>query len=91
MEKDSIKTEIADRQAIKEANATLASQRIQKIIKEGKDQHALGASIFSIEQVDGKAKQVIQQHSKHTLVTYDLSGGTAGDVPQHILDALEGE
>ena len=89
MDKDSVKTEIANRQAIKEANATLAAQRIQKIITEGKDQHALGASIFSIEQVDGRAKQITEVHSQHTTVVYDLSGGQAGEIPPEILAQLE--
>lgn len=89
MTNDNIKTEISDRKAIMDANATLGVQKIQTIIKEGKEHNALQASIFSVEQVEGKAKQSTEVISKHTFVTYDLSGGQAGEIPQEVLDQLE--
>lgn len=87
---DNIKAEIANRKQVMQANATLGAQRIQKIITEGKEHNALQAAIFSVEQADGKAKQVTETASTHVHVTYDLSGGQGGEVPEHILKELEG-
>ena len=84
-----VKAEIADRKAIMQANADLASQRIQTIITEGKEHNALVASIFAIEQADGKAKQVTEVKSEHVSVIYDLSGGEAGEIPADIQAQLD--
>lgn len=81
---DNVKAEIIDRKAIMQANADLASQRIQQIITEGKEHNALTASMFAIEQADGKAKQVTEVKSEHVSVIYDLSGGEAGEIPEDI-------
>lgn len=86
-----VQREIVDRKAIMQANADLASQRIQQIITEGKEHNALQASIFAIEQADGKAKQVTEVQSAHVSVIYDLSGGTAGEIPEDIKRQLEAQ
>lgn len=89
MEKDGINTEIANRKAIMSANATLGAQRIQSIIKEGKEHNALQAAIFSVEQADGRAVQTQRVTSEHVSVIYDLSGGQGGEIPAEVLQALE--
>ena len=86
---DNVKAEIDNRKAIMEANATLGAQRIQTIIKEGKEHNALQAAIFSVEQADGKAVQTQNVKSEHVSVIYDLSGGNGGEIPQEVLDQLE--
>ena len=86
---DNIQAEIADRKAIMQANATLGAQRIQSIIKEGKEHNALEASKFAIEQVDGRAVQTAHIKSEHVSVVYDLSGGQGGEIPAEVLAQLE--
>lgn len=86
---DRVQAEISNRKQIMEANANLASQRIQTIITDGKEHNALMASIFAIEQADGKAKQVTEVKSEHVTVLYDLSGGAGGEIPAHIQAQLE--
>lgn len=73
IENESVKQEIEQRQGVMRANATLGAQRIQKIIKEGKEHNALSASIFSIEQVDGKAVQPVETNTKSLTLKIDLS------------------
>ena len=86
---DNVKAEMDNRKAVMEANATLGAQRIQQIIKEGKEHNALQAAIFSVEQADGKAVQTQTVKSEHVSVIYDLSGGQGGEIPQDVLDQLE--
>lgn len=86
---DNIQAEIADRKAIMQANATLGAQRIQSIIKEGKEHNALQAAIFSVEQADGRAVQTQRVTSEHVSVVYDLSGGQGGEIPAEVLAQLE--
>lgn len=86
---DNVNAEIANRKAVMEANATLGAQRIQEIIKDGKEHNALQAAIFSVEQADGKAVQVQNIKSEHVSVIYDLSGGQGGEIPAEVLQALE--
>lgn len=93
MQNDAINTEIQNRKAVMEQNATLGAQRIQRVIKEGKEHNALAASIFSVEQADGKAAQTTTVKSQHVVQVMDLSGGQAGEVPEHIkreLGMIEG-
>ena len=45
---DNVKAEIENRKAIMEANATLGAQRIQQIIKDGKEHNALQAGYSSL-------------------------------------------
>lgn len=89
MANDGIKAEIENRKAVMEANATLGAQRIQQIIKEGKEHNALQAAIFSVEQADGKAVQTQTVKSEHVSVVYDLSGGQGGAIPDEVLKQLE--
>lgn len=49
---------------------------------------ALGASTFLIDQAHGKATQRVESVGVTANITMDLSGGTAGDIPQAILDKL---
>jgi len=86
---DNVKAEIDNRKAVMEANATLGAQRIQQIIKEGKEHNALQAAIFSVEQADGKAVQTQRVTSEHVSVVYDLSGGQGGEIPAEVLAQLE--
>ena len=86
---DSIKAEIAGRKAIMQANATLGAQRIQQILKDGKEHNALQAAIFSVEQADGRAVQTQRVTSEHVSVVYDLSGGAGGEIPAEVLAQLE--
>lgn len=86
---DNVKAEIDNRKAIMEANATLGAQRIQQIIKDGKEHNALQAAIFSVEQADGKAVQTQTVKSEHVSVIYDLSGGKGGEIPAEVLAQLE--
>lgn len=62
------------RRAIMEASATLGAQKIQSIIAEGEEANALRASIFAIEQMDGKATQVTETKSTGITLHVDLSG-----------------
>lgn len=71
-----------------EAVAGKAVQRIENIINNGKEHNALTASMYAYDHVHGKATQSIHQSGAHVFVTYDLSGGKAGEVPQEILDQL---
>lgn len=87
----SIKDEIEDRMQVKEANANLGAKRIQAIIVKGKEHNALAASMFSIEQIDGKAKITQETKSEHVFVSYDLSGGNAGAIPQSVMDELNAD
>ena len=68
--------------------AGMAVERIESVIQSGKEHNALTASIFAYEQVHGKAKQKIEQHSNHVFISYDLSGGNAPPIPQSVLDEL---
>ena len=86
---DDINQEIQDRQAIMRQNADLGAARIQTIIESGKEHNALEASKFSIEQVDGKAKQTTEVKASMVSVVYDLSGGTGGEIPDEIKKKLE--
>lgn len=69
--------------------ADKAINRLEEVITDGKEHNAVSASIFVYEQEHGKARQVTEVIGKHVMVTYDLSGGTAGPVPQEILDQLK--
>lgn len=82
---------IQDIQKQKERMETVSSkavQRIENIIDSGKEHNALTASMYAYDQVHGRATQRIHQSGTHVFVTYDLSGGKAGPVPQEILDQL---
>ena len=81
--------DIAEQKAIMDINAGKAALRIGEIIDNGAEHNSLIASKFAYEHTHGKARQKIHLNSAHVLVTYDLSGGKAGPVPQEILDQLK--
>ena len=89
MNNDDIKAEISNRKSIMEQNANLGTARIQKIITEGKEHNALTASMFAIEQVDGKAQQTTHVESKHVSVVYNLGGEGVPEIPLEVLRQLE--
>lgn len=74
-----IRDKIMNRRAIMEANADLAASKIQTIIRGGEDNVALKASMFAIEQVDGRATQVVETTSKAITLNIDLSGNGLPD------------
>lgn len=80
--------EIEKQKEVMEVIAGKAVQRLEEIIDNGKEHNALTASMYAYDQVHGKATQRIHQSGTHVYVTYDLSGGKAGPVPQEILDQL---
>jgi phage terminase small subunit len=64
-------------------------RRLEQLVGSEKENIALDATKFAIEQVHGKAKQKHEHHGQYVFVTYDLSGGEAEAVPQEILDQLK--
>lgn len=79
MEKPRVKQALINRQAIMEYSANLASQRLQQIIQFGKDADAISASRFVLEQVDGKARQVVDINNTSVKLQIDLSGQRSSD------------
>ena len=70
----SVAQEIAKRQRIMNANATLGATRIREIIESGKEHNALQASIYAINKVDGMPIQQIESKNQSISFTIDLSG-----------------
>jgi len=67
----------------------LAEDQLEGTLTEGKNNKTTNdVAMFMYEQGNGKATQKTVIEGKHVLVTYDLSGGKAGAVPQEILDQL---
>lgn len=81
MEIEAQKTEL-------EAISSRAVHRIGDLVDSEKEAIALDASKYAIDRVHGKPKQQVELKSQHVLLTIDLTGGEAGEVPQHILDEL---
>lgn len=71
-----------------EAIASKAVNKIEEIIDTGNERNALTASMYTYDHVHGKATQSIRKTGSHVFISYDLSGGSAGPVPQEILDQL---
>ena len=90
-----ITTEVATYQTRTAHLARLAEDRIEQILVEDssttKGNKVADVAMFMYEQANGKATQRIQTENKHIVVTYDLSGGKGGEVPQEILDQLADE
>lgn len=82
IQNEQIEQEIVDRKAIMASNANLGAQRLQKVIKEGNDKDAVRASIFAIEQADGKATQTIEQKSNAITLNIDLSTALQGELTE---------
>lgn len=91
--KTPISTEVATKQERASRMARLAEERIEDILindsSTTKGNKVADVAMFMYEQANGKATQRIQTENKHVVVTYDLSGGKGGEVPQEILDQLQ--
>lgn len=95
LSKNNIATEVATRQETASRLARLAEHRIEDILvnddSSRKGSKVADVAMFMYEQANGKATQRIMTENKHVVVTYDLSGGKGGEVPQEILDQLQDE
>ncbi len=93
--KTPIITEVATKQERAARMARLAEERIEDILINDsstvKGNKVADVAMFMYEQANGKATQRIMTENKHVVVTYDLSGGKGGEVPQEILDQLQDE
>ncbi len=91
--KANITTEVATTKERTARMARLAEERIEDILinddSSVKGSKVAEVAMFMYEQANGKATQKVITEGKHVLVTYDLSGGQAGPVPQEVLDQLE--
>lgn len=71
----------------------LAEERIEDILVNDsssvKGNKVAEVAMFMYEQGNGKATQRTVVEGRHVMVTYDLSNGQAGPVPQEVLDKLE--
>lgn len=90
--KSNIALEVA---TVKKRQALLARQaedRLEEVLTDGdinsKNNKVADVAMFMYEQANGKAVQKVQTEGKHVVVTYDLSGGQGGEVPQEVLDQL---
>lgn len=92
MTKTNISTEVATHRKRSAHMARLAEDRLTEVLEEGdinnKHHKVPEVSMFMYEQANGKARQTTEVIGKHVMVTYDLSGGSAGAVPKEVLDAL---
>jgi len=90
--KDYISTEVQTTKERTARMARLAEERIEDILindsSSVKGSKVADVAMFMYEQANGKATQKTIVEGKHVMVTYDLSGGQAGEVPQEILDQL---
>jgi hypothetical protein len=88
---DNVITEVALQRERLEQLGGKSIQTLEDILDFGQEHNALEASKFVYEQIHGKATQRTEVVGKFITVTYDLSGGKAGAVPQEILDQLNDE
>ena len=72
-----------------EVLAGKAVQKLEDVIDNGDNHDAVRAATYVYDQVHGKATQRVKQSSAHVFVTYDLTGGEAGPVPEEVLKQLE--
>ena len=93
MTKHDIITEVATSQTTMARMTRLAEDRLEEILVEGditdKNNKVAEVGMFMYEQANGKAIQKTIVQGQHVVVTYNLGGDDAGEVPQHILDQLE--
>lgn len=91
--KADISIEVATKQETQARLARLAEGRIEDILindsSTTKGNKVADVAMFMYEQANGKAVQKVQHQGVFAHITYDLSGGQAGKVPQEILDQLE--
>lgn len=89
-EKPEIVTEVATTKQRQARLARLAEDRLEEILTEVKPGKVVGdVAMFLYEQANGKAVQKTEVKGQHVVVTYDLSGGKGGEVPQEVLDQLK--
>ena len=90
--KPTIVTEVATSTERQARLARLAEERIEDILindnSSVKGSKVAEVAMFMYDHANGKATQRVDMKGRHVLVTYDLSGGKAGAVPQDILDQL---
>ena len=88
-EKPKIITEVATTKQRQARLARLAEDRLEEILTEVKAGKVVGdVAMFLYDHTNGKAVQKAEIKGLHVNVTYDLSGGEAGEVPKEILDQL---
>lgn len=84
-----IVTEVATSRETSARLARLAEDRITDTLLNGKDGRATNdVAMFMYDHANGKATIKAEIKSAHVSVTYDLSGGAAGDVPPEVLAQL---
>lgn len=93
--KSNILTEVATTKERTAHMARLAEDRIEEILTEDDSQRkgnkVAEVAMFMYDHANGKAMQRTQVEGKYVTVTYDLSGGKGGEVPQEIIDQLNEE
>ena len=88
-EKPEILSEVATTKQRQARLARLAEDRLEEILTEVKAGKVVGdVAMFLYDHANGKAVQKAEVKGLHVNVTYDLSGGDAGEVPKEILDQL---
>ena len=91
-EKPVIITEVATTIERQARLARLAEDRLEETLTDGKpgSRAVVDVSMFMYDHANGKATIKAEIKSAHVSVTYDLSGGQAGDVPPEVLAQLNG-
>jgi len=84
-----ITTEVATTREKQAQLARLAETRIEEFLTEVKPNRTVAdVAMFMYDHANGKATIKAEIKSAHVSVTYDLSGGQAGDVPPEVLAQL---
>ena len=93
--KSNIATEVSTTKERTAHMARLAEDRIEEILTEDDSQRkgnkVADVAMFMYDHANGKAMQRTQVEGKYVTVTYDLSGGKGGEVPQEIIDQLNSQ
>ena len=89
-QKASIVSEVATARETQATLARLAEDRLHETLSEGKQGSRVvnDVAMFMYDHANGKATIKAEIKSAHVSVTYDLSGGAAGDVPPEVLAQL---
>jgi len=84
-----IQTEVQTTREKQAQLARLAETRIEEFLTEVKPNRTVAdVAMFMYDHANGKATIKAEIKSAHVSVTYDLSGGQAGDVPPEVLAQL---
>jgi hypothetical protein len=87
--KEEITTEVQTTREKQAQLARLAETRIEEFLTEVKPNRTVAdVAMFMYDHANGKATIKAEIKSAHVSVTYDLSGGQAGDVPPEVLAQL---